>query len=137
MIRSYIDTDYEDLKALYQKGDLYGGVFDEARDSREILARKITQDPDAIMVYEKDGVLVGTISLIEDGRVAWLYRFAVVNFDEEVSKELYEGAVAILKSRGHSEVLVYSSPTSTDLDSRYRALGMQKGGEYTAYWSEI
>lgn len=137
MIRSYMDSDYEDLKALYLQADLYGGVFDEARDGRERLAGKIAQDPEAILVYVRDGQLVGSISIVEDGRVAWLYRFTVVNFDEKVSKELYDAAVAVLKSRGHSEVLVYSSSTSTDLDSRYRALGMQKGGEYTAYWSRI
>lgn len=132
-----MDSDYEDLKALYLQADLYGGVFDEARDGRERLAGKIAQDPEAILVYVRDGQLVGSISIVEDGRVAWLYRFTVVNFDEKVSKELYDAAVAVLKSRGHSEVLVYSSSTSTDLDSRYRALGMQKGGEYTAYWSRI
>ena len=137
MIRSYIDNDYDNLKALYLQSDLYGGVFDEARDGRERLASKIAQDPEAILVYEQDRKLVGRISLIEDGRVAWLYRFAVVDFDEHVSKQLYDAAIDVLKARGHSEVLVYSSPTSTELDARYSALGMNRGGDYTAYWSKI
>jgi hypothetical protein len=108
MIRSYDDTDYQQLKELYSHKDLYGGVFDEARDGQERLARKIADDPEAILVYEKDGQILGTISIIEDGRVAWLYRFVVQDFDEATTKKLYDAATQSLKKRRHEEVLVYS-----------------------------
>ena len=137
MIRSYTDTDYEQLKALYQQTELYGGVFDEARDGRERLATKIAADPEAILVYEQDGRLLGTISLIEDGRVAWVYRFIVRDFAVQISKELYEIAVATLKRRGHNEVLVYSVADNGRLDSRYESLGMTKGGTYRCFWQEL
>lgn len=137
MIRSYTDSDYEQLKALYQQTELYGGVFDGARDGRERLAKKITSDPDAILVYEQDGKLLGTISLIEDGRVAWLYRFIVKDFEPNVTKELYAKAIAILKERGHTQVLVYSTVDDTKLDNRYESLGMTKGSNYSCFWQEI
>lgn len=137
MIRSYQDSDYDQLKALYQQTELYGGGFDEARDGRERLAKKITADPEAILVYELDGVLIGTISLIEDGRVAWLYRFIVEDFEPSITKELYGKAIAILKDRKHTQVLVYSSVDDTKLDERYESLGMTKGNNYICFWYEI
>lgn len=137
MIRSYQDSDYDQLKALYQQSELYGGVFDEARDGRERLAKKIAADPEAILVYEHDDVLRGTISLIEDGRVAWLYRFIVEDFEPSITKELYDKAIATLRDRGHTQVLVYSSVDDTKLDERYESLGMTKGSNYSCFWQEI
>ncbi len=137
MIRSYTDADYEGLKELYQHSEWYGGVFDEARDGRERLAKKIADDPQAILVYEKDGELVGTISIIEDGRVAWLYRFVVKDHDKAVAAELYAAATANLKARGHSEVLVYTPVDDDLLAERYDELGMTRGGSYTCYYKDI
>lgn len=136
-VRNYTDSDYARLKELYLHSEWYGGVFDEARDGRERLASKIADDPEAILVYEKDGELAGTISIIEDGRVAWLYRFVVKDFEEQITKELYDAACEILKSRGHKEVLVYSGAGDKELDSRYVSLGMDRGADYTCFWSEL
>jgi hypothetical protein len=137
MIRNYQDSDYEQLKELYHHTEWYGGVFDEARDSRERLAKKVAGDPEAIMIAENDGKLLGTISLIEDGRVAWLYRFIVKDFDLTTTKELYDKAIDVLKQRGHTQVLVYSAVDDGQLDSRYKSLGMERGSSYTCYWREI
>lgn len=137
MKRIYKDNDYEQLKELYQHSGWYGGVFDEARDGRERLAQKIADDPQAILVYERDGELLGTISIIEDGRVAWLYRFVVGDFDPEITKELYDAATKILKERGHSEVLVYTPVGDKNLDARYDSLGMTKSGDYTCFYKEL
>jgi hypothetical protein len=73
MIRPYEDKDYEQLKELYLHTEWYGGVFSESRDGRAVPARKITQDPEAIWIYEHEDAVIGTVSLIDDGRVAWLY----------------------------------------------------------------
>jgi hypothetical protein len=137
MIRSYRDADYDQIKELYGHKELYGGVFDKARDSREILASKIKQDPEAILVCDRDGEIVGTLSLIDDGRVAWLYRFIVKGFDPKITKQLYDKASATLKSRGHTQVLVYSDPNSLELQHRYSELGMNRGDNYECYWREL
>ena len=137
MIRSYQGSDYEKLKELYQHSEWCGGLFDEARDSQEKLATKIADDPDAILVYEQNGELLGSISLIEDGRVAWFFRFVVKDNNQEIAKELYDNAVTIFKGRGHTQVLVYSPIGNTDLDNRYQSLGMTKGNNFTAYWSDL
>lgn len=137
MIKQYKLEHYDGLKYLYVHSEWYGGVFDEARDGQERLAQKIADDPQAILVYERDGELLGTISIVEDGRVAWLYRFVVKDFDPEITKELYDAATKILKERGHSEVLVYTPVGNKNLDARYDSLGMTKGGDYTCFYKEL
>lgn len=137
MIRSYTDSDYEKLKELYLHSEWYGGVFDEARDGRDRLANKIADDPESILVYEQDGELLGTISLIEDGRVAWLFRFVVKDNNPEITKGLYDHVTKILESRKHTQILVYTPVGDESLDNRYSELGMIKGGDYTCYWADI
>ena len=137
VIRSYKAPDYEQLKALYLDGSNFGGQFDEARDAADRLQRKIEADPDAIIVAEQDGKLVGTVSLIDDGRVAWLFRFAVPQDRLDVVQALHDKATALLKERGHAEVLVYTPVGNQDLNSRYEQLGFTKGGDYACYWKGL
>lgn len=137
MINYYSNSQYLSIKELYLHSELYGGVFDEARDGQERLATKIADDPQAILVYERDGELLGTISIVEDGRVAWLYWFVVKDFDPEITKELYDAATKILKERGHSEILVHTLVGDKNLDARYDSLGMTKGGDYTCYYKDL
>ncbi len=136
-VRNYKTADYEQLKALYLDSSTFGGQFDEARDAPERLKKKIEANPDAILVAEIDGKLVGTVSLIDDGRVAWLFRFAAKKDHPEALKALHEKAIEILKSRGHTQVLVYTPVGNTDLDSRYEQLGFTKGGDFTCYWKKV
>jgi predicted N-acetyltransferase YhbS len=137
MIRQYRDSDYEQVKELYRHSEWFGGQFDKARDSREKLAKITQKDPEAIFVCEEDGEITGSISLIEDGRVAWLFRFVVKGDDQKRAKELYDKAIEVFKKRGHSQILVYSPLNDTALDNRYKELGMNKGNNFTAYWKDI
>lgn len=137
MIRPYEDSDYEKLKELYMHGKWFGGVFDEARDGRQKLVHKIAQDPESIWVYEHEGQLLGSISIVDDGRVAWLFRYVAKGNDQKMSKELYDKVIPILKKRGHTQVIAYSPVDDEILAKRYRDLGMVKGNSYTAYWTDI
>jgi predicted N-acetyltransferase YhbS len=119
------------------KKDWYGGVFDENRDSKNILDSKIAKDKKAILVAVENNDIVGTISIIEDGRVAWLYRFVCEPNDQKVAEVLYNEAMLELKNRGHREVLVYSEPDNQNLQNRYNNLGFNKGGNYDCYWKEL
>ncbi len=137
IIRSYEPSDYEQLKALYLDSDTLGGQFDEARDASDRLRKKIEVDTDAILVAVEDEKIVGTVSLVDDGRVAWLFRFAVHLANGDVTKALHDKAVEVLRGRGHSQVLVYTPVGNADLDSRYNQLGFTKGSDYTCFWKEI
>ena len=137
LVRSYRPSDYEQLKVLYLDSSTFGGQFDEARDAADRLQRKIEADPDAIIVAEQDGKLLGSVSLIDDGRVAWLFRFAVPQDRLDVVQALHDRATALLKERGHAEVLVYTPVGNQDLNGRYEQLGFTKGGDYTCYWKGL
>src|ERR1700734_2029494 len=105
-ISSYTKDDYENLMSLYKDSSLYGGVFDQNRDAEGKLARRIEADADAILIAELNGQMVGTVSLIEDGRVVWLFRFALARIPEEgnVAKSLLQAATAALDKKGHHQV---------------------------------
>ncbi len=132
--RPYTDADYESVKALYQNEALFGGQFDQDRDSRERLAAQSAHDAETILVAEVEGAIVGTVSLITDMRVAWFFRFAA---EGEAVEALYQKAVEILKSRGHTQVLVYSPVGDESLDGRYSKLGFTKGNPFTSYFRDI
>lgn len=139
-IRSYQPSDYARVAKLYKDSALYGGQFDEAKDSKERLDAVIAKDPEAILIAEKESEIVGTVSLIEDGRVAWLFRFAVMpgeDYEETVSL-LYRRAEEIFKGRGHSQTLVYAPVGDMTFEERYRhILGFEHGSDYTCFWKNI
>ena len=137
LVRSYQPSDYEQLKVLYLDSSTFGGQFDEARDAADRLQRKIEADPDAVIVAEQGGKLVGTVSLIDDGRVAWLFRFAVPQDRLDGVQALHDKATALLKERGHAEVLVYTPVGNQDLNGRDEQRGVTKGGDYTCYWKGL
>ena len=136
-IRNYKTEDYSQVTELYKDSSLFGGQFDPDRDAEDRLAFRIKTDPQSILVCEIGGKVVGTVSLIEDKRVAWLFRFAVQKGKDEAIKALHDKAIDILKERGHKQVLVYSPVGNESLDNRYLKLRFNKGSDYTCYWKEI
>lgn len=119
---------------------LYGGQFDADRDSVERVNALSTKDPESILVCEDENKIVGTVSLIENGRVAWWFRFAVEDSDtsSEVVQALYDTAAKILKSRGHTQVLIYSPVGNEALNMRYeKSLHFVKGNNFTCFWKEL
>lgn len=138
-IRPYMPADYEAVISLYKQSALYGGQFDEQRDSKERLGKRVEADPDAVLVAEEVGAIVGTVSFIEDGRVAWLFRFAVQqgNNESKITEALCNKALESLKERGHGQVLVYTPVGNDHLDNRYESLGFNRGSDYTCYWKNI
>ncbi|MBI4121266.1 MAG: hypothetical protein HY457_03355 [Parcubacteria group bacterium] len=135
--RNYRLEDYAAVAILYKDSSTYGGQFDEARDALERLQKLVEEKPDAILVAEDEGVIVGTVTLFEDGRSAWLYRFAVKGEGLDIVNALYERAAQILKLKGHTQVLVYAPVGDKKFEERYGALGFTKGHDYTAYWRAI
>lgn len=139
LVRAYDPaTDYAGVLALYADGATFGGQYDTARDTAERLKGLSVQNPEKILVAVLGGKIVGTVTLFEDGRSAWLYRFAVQREHEsDIARALYEEAARILKRLGHSQVLVYAPNTDDHLAQRYVSLGLTKGSDYTAYWSDL
>ena len=99
-VRSYTPEDYSSVVALYKETEMPGSEFDLNRDSEQRLQKRIENDPDAILIGKVGGKVVGSVSLIEDGRVAWLFRFRVreIEGEEDIAKTLLDVAVNTLKT---------------------------------------
>lgn len=137
-IRNYLPSDYTAVEKLYKDSSTYGGEFDKARDTIERLETLVSKKSESILVAEDNGEIVGTVTLFEDGRSAWLYRFAVVEKNEkEIANALWNEAKKIMKKFGHEQVLVYAPSGDSHFQDRYADLGFAKGSDYTAYWQDI
>ncbi len=138
-IRNYNpETDYPAIEALYQDSTTYGGQFDPLKDSKHRLDNLEAAKPGSILVAEVNEQIVGTVTLLEDGRSAWLFRFAVQSEHEaDISAALYQHAKAILQARGHQVVIVYAPENNEQFEKRYAGIGFTKGNNFTAYWHTI
>ncbi len=138
-VRNYNpETDYPAIESLLRDTETYGGDFDEARDTKERIDALEASKPGSVLVAEKDNEIVGTVTLFEDGRSAWLYRFAVKKeHEEQATKTLWEIAEETMNARGHTQVLVYAPAKNENFKHRYNNLGFNTGDDYTAYWQDI
>lgn len=137
-VRNYQPADYEAIKTLLLAPDTFGGDFAEERDSQDRLNDLESSKPGSILVAEIHGEIVGTVTLFEDGRAAWLYRFAVrPEYEAEAAAALKEAIFATAKARGHEEVLVYAPQGNQQFATRYNNLGFNTGNDFTAYWQQI
>lgn len=132
------NTDYTQIEELYKKPDTFGGQFDSARDSNEKLSELSKNKPNCILVAEEDSKIIGTVTLFEDGRSAWLYRFAIQKKNElDIASELWNKTKKIMKEMGHSQILVYAPKGDERFQKRYTSLGFTKGNDFTAYWQDL
>ncbi|MCB9805551.1 GNAT family N-acetyltransferase [Candidatus Nomurabacteria bacterium] len=136
IIRNYSpETDYEEVSSLYKDSSTFGGQFDNNRDSQERLEKLSENKPECILVAEKDNKILATLTIFEDGRTVWLYRFASV--DKKATDEIYKKAEDIIKSLGHTQVLVYAPSGNSDFVERYESLGFTKGNDFTAFYKDL
>jgi hypothetical protein len=107
------------------------------RDTKEKLAQLVEKKSDAILVAEVDGEIRGTVTIFEDGRSCWLYRFAVANHDQDILNALLNKAKEVAKELGHAQFMVFAPTGRADFEKRYKDAGFNKGDDYTCYWMDI
>jgi hypothetical protein len=137
-IRFYRDVDYQKLIELYKKSDEF--EVDPVTDSQENLSRKITRDPESILVAFSDDEIVGSVSIIEDGRIALLFRLVVDESrpdSDQILGLLINKAESILKSRGCKEVHNTAPSDRPSSQGKRTNLGFTKGKEYSWFWKKI
>lgn len=100
-IRPYVPKDYPQVKAAYQSE---GAWYREGVDDEEQLNKKIAQDPQSILVAEREGKILGTISIINDYRMAFFVRLAVLTSERKkgIGTQLLQAAEKILKDKCQS-----------------------------------
>lgn len=137
-VRSYQPSDYQKLIDLYKQSDQF--KVDEVTDSEEGLNKKIARDPESVLLVEANGEIVGSVSLIEDGRIALLFRLvtkASYQENKEVLQVLLNEAESILSKRGYKEV--HNTAPANDMNAlmERKSLGFQEGEIYTWFWKEL
>lgn len=124
-IRPYSPEDYSSVKAIYEEG----GLFDKVTDKEKGLRTKSERDSESLLVAIKDQQIVGTVSIIEDGRIALLFRLVVKESERRqgIGRELMSEAERILKERGYEEVNIVVNDKDTTLQSYYEKQNYKKG----------
>lgn len=96
VVRPYTPSDYESVKAMLD----HENRFDEATDSQQRIDAQIQRDPSSIFVAEQSGRITGTASIMEDGRMAYIFKW--LGTTEVGIKSALKRAEDELIERGHS-----------------------------------
>lgn len=127
-VRPYGNGDYGQIKQILKEG----GLFYEPMDSQARIDEKILKDPRSIFMATRADEVIGTVSLMEDGRMAFVFRLCV-------KKEARNAGVGImlmahaekeLFSRGYTEVNILVEEGNTQLLEYYVKQGFEKGNLY-------
>ena len=100
-IRPYVSADYDSVRKILE----LNGRFSEVIDSAENLTRKIQRDPSSMFVTLEGDRITGTASIMEDGRMAFIVRWAGLTL--EGMTEAILRAEGELVSRGYSESSIF------------------------------
>lgn len=127
-IRSYSTADYEQVKQILVDTEMYY----EPIDSSERLQEKILRDPTSICIAVKSDRVVGTVSLMEDGRMAFIFRLAVNPKDQNkgIGKALRKEAENELFRRGHREINILVEEDNKGLQEYYGRDDYERGNVF-------
>jgi hypothetical protein len=100
-VRPYELQDYPYVRRLLE----VDGRFDPKIDSEERLIEKVSRDPRSVLVAIEEEQIIGTASLIEDGRMAFIVRW--VGSTPEGLTVALRSAEEELASRGYDEASVF------------------------------
>jgi ribosomal protein S18 acetylase RimI-like enzyme len=127
-ISSYSPSDYPAVKQILLDGDNFYGQT----DAEENFNRKITRNPDSILVAKKDSLIVGLIIIVEDGWIPFLFRLAV---HKEYRKQgtgtlLMTEAEKRCKDKNYSEIYILVEDKNEELKHYYQNMGYKGGTPY-------
>ncbi|HSW37665.1 MAG TPA: GNAT family N-acetyltransferase [Candidatus Saccharimonadales bacterium] len=127
-IRSYTASDYEVLAQLLQEA----GIFYEPFHSPARVGAKIARDPESILIAEREGEVIGTASIMEDGSRAFIFGLAVAAEQQRqgVGSQLMAEAESLLKSRGYEEVHILVDDGDDELQAFYERHVYDPGHAY-------
>lgn len=127
-IRNYNPADYGQVKKLLDNG----GLYYEPMDSEERLKEKIFKDPNSILVALRSEKIVGTLRLMEDGSMPFIFRLAVgLEYrNQGIGRALMQEAERELFKRDYKEINILVEEDNTELQEYYGRQGYEKGNVY-------
>ena len=134
-ITFYKDSFYEELKAILEESKM----FDEVWEARESLKKKISRDPQSILVAVEDEKIIGCIFIVEDGRSAFLWRLCVRESSRKkgVGSLLLVKSEEIIKSRGIKEVSLFANPKNNSLLEWYKGKNYLESGDWKFMYKKL
>ena len=117
VVRPYTSADYESVKAMLD----HEYRFDEATDSQERIDTQIQRDPNSIFVTEQSGRITGTASIMEDGRMAYIFKW--LGTTEVGIRSALKRAEDELIERGYSSWDVFVSAHYPIIGEAFDSLG--------------
>jgi hypothetical protein len=135
IVRPYTDRDYMFVKGMY----IQNGRFDQETDSWDRLKDKIERDPESIQVASyPHSRPEGSVSIIEDGRVAFLFRLVSLKGSEElVIPKLLDRSKEILLNRGYRDAHIFVEELNTNRQQLYIDNGFSLGGRYRWMYTSL
>lgn len=136
-IRNYKSTDYKELAENLKEA----GLFDEIWDSEENVSGMIKSNPESVLVAEKDGKVVGSVFLVNQGpKLLYLFRLVVKKEyrGKGIATKLIEKAEGIAKKNGARELGMYVDSSNQELHKFYGKRSFKKSkSTYFYMWKEI
>lgn len=134
-IRPYVPEDYTPIRQILEEGNL----FYDKMDGEERLREKVARDPQSILVAEEAAQIVGTVSIMEDARMAFVFRLGVkmAYRGRGLGTRLMQEAETLLQGRGYDEVHILVSEEDTELQGYYERVGYEKGHGYRWMYKEL
>ncbi len=132
-IRFYKKSDYHQVKAILQEGNL----FDKVWDGEENLAGMIDNDKQSILVAEVNNKIVGNIFITPYGpKVAYLFRLAVKKeFRQQgVATKLLTEAELTCKKRSVKEIALFADKDNQFLNEFYYKRKYKTSSDLHAYY---
>ena len=128
-IKFYKDAFYESVKQILKGCNL----FDETWEARENLKRKITRDPESILIAEENKEIVGCIFIVEDGWNGFIWRLCVKESHRKkgIGILLMQKAEEIIKSRGIKETSLFIDPKNEIQKKWYEKQGYITTSDWT------
>lgn len=137
-IRTYQESDYDQLKNLYLQSTEF--AFDEETDAPHRLAEKMRRDADSIIVMVDGEEIIGSVCLIEDGRIALLFRLVALparDDQNEILRNLIKHAEGLAKERGYKELHNMAPAEGVGACTVREDAGFSKGNAYAWYWKTL
>lgn len=120
-IRNYKDAEFPQFEQLLK--DI--GIYYEPLDRRDIFKKKIEHDPEALLVAEENGRLIGTVFILYDPWSSFIYHLGVhPDYRRQgVANKLMDEAEEILKARGINRPTLFVEEDNKQVVELYEKRG--------------
>lgn len=111
-----------------------GGVKFSQSDTEEEIQKKLTRDPDLLLVAEYDGKVIGTVIGGFDGRRAMVYHLAVdsAHRGKGIGAALMQEVEKRIWAKGALKIYLMMNSEHPELIDYYRKLGWEKMDVYVS-----